>query len=40
VLRYRYVVTDEALLKYLKWELRTRLRAEEVKQELQLEEWT
>ncbi|KAI0677691.1 hypothetical protein C8Q78DRAFT_1066155 [Trametes maxima] len=39
VLRYRYLVTDEALLTYLGRELSARVRAEEVKVSKELEEW-
>ncbi|KAI0650881.1 hypothetical protein C8Q79DRAFT_411333 [Trametes meyenii] len=40
VLRYRYLVTDEALLAYLGRELSARMRAEEVKAREELEDWT
>ncbi|KAI0751176.1 hypothetical protein C8Q80DRAFT_1119033 [Daedaleopsis nitida] len=40
VLRYRYLVTDELLLEYLAKALIARMRLEEAKARLELEEWT
>ncbi|RDX55338.1 hypothetical protein OH76DRAFT_1396720 [Lentinus brumalis] len=40
ILRYRYLVTDEQLLAHLAKELSARVRVEEEKARLELEEWT
>ena len=40
VLRYRYLVTDEVLLEFLKMELSKRARDEEKKQAYELDDWT
>ena len=40
VLRYRYLVTDAQLLEFLGKALSARMRVEEEKEALQLEEWT
>lgn len=40
VLRYRYLVTDEQLLAFLGRELSARARAEQVKEDAELEEWS
>ena len=40
ILRYRYLVTDELLLGHLMRELGARVRVEEAKERLELEDWT